>query len=497
MSRLRDMRRTGPCVTLLVVALLAGCTVGPDYRRPVLPAAAAYAPADRAAKQNPLDGAAQHLVSGLDIPGQWWTLFQSRALNALIEQSLQSNPDLQSAQAALRSARENVSAQQGAYYPAVLANVSSARQQDALGSIASPLSSGAALYSLHTAQVDVAYAPDLFGANRRQVESLMAQAQAQRFQLEAAYLSLTSNVVVAAVQEAALRGQITATQKIVDLEVEQLGLIRRQSDLGAVPGASVVAQEAVLAQAQAALPPLQEQLALQRNLLTALAGRFPGQGLPARFELASLHLPRAVPLSLPSQLVEQRPDIRIAEAQLHAASAQVGVAVADRLPQFTLTAGAGSIATTIGGLFTGNNAFWGVAAGVTQPIFEGGTLLHRKRATVAAYEQAAAQYRSTVILAFQNVADVLRALRGDTDTYTAALAVERSTARSLAIARRQMQAGDISRLALLSAEQVYRQAVISRVQASASRYTDTAALLQALGGGWWNRADAPGYSGRE
>lgn len=474
---------------MVVITSMAGCTLGPDYQRPSAPDVIRYTPEPLASKPAaaPADSEAPYFIQERDIPGQWWTLFQSRALNTLVEQAMQANPDVRTAQAALRVAQENVYAQQGAYSPSVTADFSSSRQKNA-GSIASPASSGATIFSLHTAQVNVSYVPDVFGGNRRQVESLLAQTESQRFQLEAVYLTLTSNVVVAAIQEASLRGQITATQKMIELETEQLGLIRRQSEFGAVPEANAVAQEAALAQTQAALPLLQKQLAQQRNLLAALAGRFPSQGLSEMFDLASLKLPRELPLSLPSKLVEQRPDIRSAEAQLHAASAQIGVAVANRLPQFTLTANDGSTATRIGDLVTSSNGFWGVAAGVTQSVFQGGTLLHRKRAAEAAYDQAAAQYRSTVITACQNVADTLRALQADAGIYEAAQAAERATARSLEIARRQLQIGDISYLAQLNAEQAYQQAAINLIQAQTNRYTDTAALFQALGGGWWNRA---------
>jgi len=341
---------------------------------------------------------------------------------------------------------------------------------------------------LHTAQLSVSYAPDVFGGIRRQVESAEALAEAQRFQLEATYLTLTSNVVAAAVQEAALRAQVAATQEIVKLETEQVDLMRRQLELGAIAESNLIAQRAVLAQAQATLAPLGKQLAQQRNLLTALAGSLPGDEVEQQFSFDDLKLPQEIPVSLPSKLVEQRPDVRAAEAQLHAASAQIGVATANMLPQFSINANIGSVATTLGSLFTGGSGFWAVAGNVAQPIFQGGALLHRKRAAEAAYDQAAAQYRSTVIGAFQNVADALRALQFDAIALKASLDAKLLAEDSLGIARRQLELGDISYLALLSAEQAYQQSVIALVQAQANRYADTAALFQALGGGWWNRA---------
>lgn len=483
--------RGWPIFVLCVAALCAGCAAGPDFVRPSAPAVNGYTPEalpERTASADIGGGEAQRFVQGLDLPGQWWTLFQSPALNALIERALRANPDLQSAQAALRMGRENALAQRGAFYPQAQGNFSLTRQK--VGeSISSPLNSDESIFNLHTAQVSVSYAPDVFGLNRRQVESLEAQAEAQRFQWEAAYLSLTTNVVAAAVQEASLRAQIAATQRIIGIETEQRDLIKRQLELGAVAEAALVAQEATLAQTQATLPPLQKQLAQQRNLLSALSGRYPSETGTEQFTLGALQLPTDLPVTLPSQLVQQRPDVRAAEAQLHAASAQVGVAIANMLPQFSLTANGGDMGTQIASLFSSANNFWTLAANVTQPIFQGGTLLHRKRAAQAAYDQAAAQYRGTVIQAFQNVADTLHALRYDAQGLEAAVAAEQASAKSLAIARRQLELGDISYLALLGSELAYQQVLLNRVQAQASRYADTAALFQALGGGWWNRSD--------
>jgi NodT family efflux transporter outer membrane factor (OMF) lipoprotein len=318
----------------------------------------------------------------------------------------------------------------------------------------------------------------------------MATAEFQRFQLEAAYLTLTSNVVAAAVQEASLRGQIAATEEIIKVETQSLGILRKQFELGQVAGADVAAVEATLAQAQATLPPLQKQLAVQRDLLTALIGRLPSQEPAEKFELASLQLPQELPVSLPSNLVEQRPDIQSAEAQLHAASALIGVAIAAQLPQFTLTGNAGTVANQIGQLFiTPGTAFWTVAGNVAQTIFDAGTLLHKKRAADAAFDEAAAMYRSTVITAFQNVADALHAIQSDADTLKAAVAAERAAFKSLEIARLQLQLGAIGYLGLLTAQNTYQIALIALVQAQAARYADTAALFQALGGGWWNRED--------
>jgi NodT family efflux transporter outer membrane factor (OMF) lipoprotein len=475
------------------VLVLANCAVGPDFQQPAAPDVTGYTPQPLAEQTSSADvkgGEAQRFVQGLDIPGQWWTLFHSEPLNALVEQALKNNPTLPAAEAALRQAWENVYAAEGAFFPTAVAGYSPSSNKTATGVTFTSASSGSPFFTLHTAQVVVTYAPDVFGGTRREVESVMATAEFQRFQLEAAYLTLTSNVVAAAVQEASLRGQISATEEIIKIETQSLGILRKQLELGQVAGADVAAVEATLAQAQATLSPLQKQLAVQRDLLTALIGRLPSQEPGEKFELASLQLPQDLPVSLPSKLVEQRPDIQSAEAQLHAASAQIGVAIAAQLPQFTLTANAGTVANQIGQLFiTPGTAFWTVAGNTAQTIFDAGTLLHKKRAADAAFDQAAAMYRSTVITAFQNVADALHAVQSDAETLKAAVAAERAAFKSLEIARRQLQLGAIGYLGLLTAQNTYQMALIALVQAQAARYADTAALFQALGGGWWNRQD--------
>jgi len=466
--------------------LVFGCAVGPDFHRPAPPAIDGYATHPVTATSsaaNVASGEEQRFVTGMDIPQQWWTLFKSPPLNALIKKSLKANPTIDSAKAALRQARENVYAQVGYYYPTVQAGFSASRTKDS-GTISPVLSSGQEPYNLRTAQVSVGFTPDVFGSNRRQVESLTAQADFQSFELEATYLTLTSNVVAAAIQEASLRSQISATLSIIKIEIEMLGQLRRQFELGYSAGLDVAAQEAALAQVQQTLPPLRNQLAQTRDLLAALAGCFPNKELEEKFEFAALSLPQKLPVSLPSRLVEQRPDVRAAEEQLHSASAQVGVAVAAMLPNITLSGNLGSTAIGIGQLFTPGTGFWSLAGNVAQTVFDGATLLHRKRAAEAGLDQAEAQYRSTVIAAFQNVADTLHALQSDADTMKAAAAFEQASRRSLDLTRRQFELGYVNYLSLLSAEQTWQQAVINLVQARANRFADTAALFMALGGGW-------------
>jgi NodT family efflux transporter outer membrane factor (OMF) lipoprotein len=498
----RSARRLSVSLTALAAVLMAGCTVGPDFQKPAAPAVDGYlaaSPATTAATADVAGGAAQHFRSGGDIPGDWWTLFHSAPLNALIERSLASNPDLKAAQAALSVARENTLAGRGSRYPSVSAGVSASREQDPPGALAPVPSTNAFLYNLFTPQVSVSYVPDVFGLNRRSNESLQAQEQAARFQMIAAQVTLSSNVVAAAVQQASLQAQIDATRELVGINQHMLKILRYQMSKGYVGRLDVAAQESQLAQTNASLPSLLKQLAQQRHLLAALTGQFPSQAAAESFDLARLELPQELPLSLPSQLVAQRPDVRQAEANLHAASAQIGVAAANRLPNIALTANVGSTALAIGQVFKSGTGFWNIGAAVTAPLFQGGALKHQERAARAAYVQAAEQYRSTVLTAFQNVADTLTALQQDADALQAAATATDAAKVTLDLSQRQWKDGYASYLSLLSAEQAWQQARISLVQAQADRYADTAALFQALGGGWWHRPElaAPDASAAE
>ena len=472
-----------PCAAALIATLLlAACTVGPNYRRPALATTAGYG---AAAAPPASDDTQPTLDAGADVPAQWWEVYHCAELDALVALALKHNSTIDAARAALRAAQEQVRAQRGASYPQVTGSLQPSRQQFA-NTLASPLANNEELYSLTTTQVAVSYSPDLFGGNRRAVESLQAQADQQRFELEAARLTLASNVVVAAIQDALLRAQIDQTHAIIDDNREALASFERQLKAGQVSTADLAAQQAALAQAQAALPPLEKSYRINRDLLAALVGRTPGEPVEVRFDLASLTLPEQLPISLPAQLVEHRPDVRIAEEQLHAASAQIGVAKAARLPNIELTATAGSAALALVPEFGSASDFWSLAATLTQPIYDGGTLLHRQRAAEAAYDQAAAQYQGTVVGAFQNTADALQAIWADGEALRTAEAADAATRRSLDIARRQLAAGQGTALAVLSAEQADHQSRLATLQARAGRYDDVAALFQALGGGWWN-----------
>ena len=482
-------------IAVLASLFIAGCAVGPNFKRPAAPEVSDYTVhpvTETVTSTNVAGGEAQHFTKGGDIAGDWWTLFHSKPLNELIELSLTNNPNLKAAQAALLVARENVVAQRGAYYPSIAAGFSANRskQSEVLAPIPNfPTVPEEFQYNLFTPQVSVSYVPDVFGLNRRTVESVKAQEQAVRFQMIATYTTLTANVVVTAIQEGAVRKQIDATRQLIEFNSNMVQILRYQYSKGYASRLDVVAQESQLAQITATLPPLIKQSAQLRDQLAVLAGRFPNQQPAEKFELSSLQLPEELPLSLPSQLVAQRPDVLQAEANLHAASAQIGIAIANRLPNITLSANAGSTALSIDKVFTSGTGFWGLGAAAAAPIFQGGTLLHRQRAAKAAYVQAAEQYRSTVLTAFQNVADTLAALEQDAEGLKAAAAAANDAQITLDLSQRQWKAGYISYLALLSAEQAERQAQISLVQAQANRYADTAALFQALGGGWWHRAD--------
>jgi NodT family efflux transporter outer membrane factor (OMF) lipoprotein len=478
-------------VTALTLLLIAGCAVGPNFKKPAAPDVTGYTAhplSATAATPNLSGGEAQHFTNGSDISADWWTLFHSTSLNSLIENSLANNHDLKAAQAALSVARENVLAQRGVYYPSVTGSFSATRQRQS-GQIAPALNSNAFLYNLFTPQVSVSYVPDVFGLNRRTVESLQAQEQEVRFQMVATYTTLTANVVVTAIQEASVQMQVDATRQLIGINSNMLQILQYQFGKGYASRLDVAAQESQLAQIAATLPPLLKQEAQLQDALAVLAGRFPNQAPADKFELSSLQLPQDLPVSLPSALVAQRPDVLQAEANLHDASAKIGIAIANRLPNIMLTANAGSSAAAMNQLFTSGTGFWGIGAAATAPIFQGGTLLHQERAAKAAYEEAAEQYRSTVLTAFQNVADTLTALEQDADALKAAADAAAAAKVTLDLAQRQLQDGYTGNLSLLNAEQAYQQALINLVQAQSNRYADTAALFQALGGGWWHRAD--------
>jgi NodT family efflux transporter outer membrane factor (OMF) lipoprotein len=481
--------RTSVLIVAFVINLLSsGCTLGPDFQRPATPNVKAYTNKQTALQITSASNATQTLTLGKDIPGLWWTLFRSPPLNALIEQGLKHSPDLQAAQAALIEAQENMTAKEGSLFPALDASFNRTRQKTSGALFGNP-GGGGSLFTLYNASVQVSYTLDVFGAIRRQIEGLSAQADYQRFQLEASFLTLAGNIVTTAIQEAALRDQITATEAMINAQARQLDVIKQQAELGGAAQTAVLAQQSALEQTRTNLPVLQKQLAQIRHQLSLLVGRFPNNEPTTQFHLSDLKLPEQLPLSLPAKLVERRPDVRAQESVLHAASAQIGVVTAGIFPDFTISANAGSIATKAGDLFIPGSYIWSAGANLLQPIFHGGEFTHKRRAAIAAYEQAAAQYKSTVLKAFQNVADTLKALEFDAAELSAQESAKQSAFDSLELTQAQFQIGSVGYLDLLNADRTYQQARIGHIKAQATRLADSAALLQALGGGWWNRAE--------
>ncbi len=486
-------------VPLVVAVSLAGCAVGPDYHQPPPPATAGYLPGLLPGATPEAENTRQSLVMGQDIAGDWWALFHSPELNSLIAAALAHNPNLAVAQDTLVEAGENLRAEQGAFVPSISAGFQAERERISSAEIANTGSVSTAQnaesvatippFSLYNASINLSYTLDVFGGVRRQVESLAAERDYERYELEAAYLSLTANIVTEAVTEASLKGQIDATNQIISIEQSELGILRQQVALGGVAMADVINQQATLASAQANLPPLESQLAQARNQLAVYVGALPADFHVDDFTLGALHLPDTLPVSLPSALVAQRPDIQAAAAQLHEATANVGIATANMLPQITLSADVGHEALEAAQLFTPQTLMWSLVAGITQPIFEGGTLNARRKSAIASMRATGAQYQATVLTAFQDVANALQALQFDAETLALDQLAAATAQRSLSVTQAQYRLGGQPFTAVLTAQTTYQNAVVARVKAEAARLADTAALFQALGGGWWHRDD--------
>ncbi len=478
-------------LSALMPILLLGCTVGPNYQAPAAPAASRFtetAPPAQTVAAATTGGQAQKLVQGRDIPADWWAAFQSPQLNTLVTRALAANPDLVAAQATLREAQANTQAEQGSLFPKLTASANGERQQESLA--AAGFGKGSKTFSTYNGTLGVSYTLDAFGGIRRQVEQLGAQAEYARFELEAARLTLTANVVAAAIKMASLQAQIATTQDIIRTYSDALSLTQQRFALGGVSRVDVLQQQALRDAEAANLPGLQKQLAQQRNQLAIYLGSRPSDADLPTLELTTLTLPPDVPVSLPSRLVEQRPDIQAYGALLHAATANVGIATANMLPQISLTGSYGRAGGAGSNLFSPEGIIWSLAAGLTQPIFDGGTLRAKRRAAQEAMGVAAAQYSSTVNVAFQNVADALVAIERDAETLQAILQSEQTAAASLAVAQAQYRAGGGTYLNVLTAQQSEQSARLNLVAAQAARFTDTVTLFQALGGGWWNRTDA-------
>ena len=480
------MMRPTRWLLLASMSALAGCAVGPNFQAPAPPTTTAYSPQAQPpyidSVPSVIGGQSQHIAPETTAPVEWWKGFGSPALNAMVDEALKANPDLKSSEAALRQAKALMRAQAGAQLPTLDGSYQAQRAKNS-DAIAPLLSDNSELYSLHTAQLTVGYTLDVFGGLRRQTEAAAAQADQARFQYEAARLSLIANVVAAAFQSAALTRQIEAAQMNAKDIAQTLELMRKQLRAGEIGVANLAAQEALLAQANQALPPLVKSLNAQQSALAVLLGREAGQGAPAPLDLGALTLPAELPLTTPAVLVARRPDVAAAEANLHAASANVGVAIAARLPNITLNATYGGAAQQLNQILNSGNNLWTLTGGVTQPIFEGGQLKEKQKAAEAALDQAKAQYRSTVLGALKNVADSLDALVRDAETLKAAEAAEVASCQSLTFAQKSRALGEGAAQDVLLAEEAVAQARSTLAIASAARFSDTAALYQALGDG--------------
>jgi len=478
-------------IALLVFmgASIAGCAVGPDFKAPDTPSTSRYTekrlPAKTVSTTGAKAGNAQYFQAGRDVPAQWWTLFHSPALNALIRQGLKNSPTVEASQAAIRQAQENLNAAVASgLFPNASAALSASRERASESGFG--VDSGS-VFNLYNASVNVSYTLDLFGGARRYREGLRAQIDYSRFQLEAAYLTLSANIVTTAVNEASLRAQIRATEELIRSQEHQLSIVQKQFELGGVSQTDVLALRTQFAQTRATLPPLQKSLGQYRHSLAALIGTVPSEVRLPAFHLEDLKLPSELPISLPSRLVRQRPDVRASEALLHAASAQIGVAVANRLPQITLNGSYGSSTTESRDLFGPNSSIWSVGGALAQTLFDAGALHAKQRAAIAAYDEAAAEYKKTVLYAFQNVADALHAIQMDAQALKTQAEAEKVAHAAFSLVQQQYSLGAVSYLDRLDAERQYEETRIARIQAQAARYADTAALFQALGGGWWNR----------
>jgi NodT family efflux transporter outer membrane factor (OMF) lipoprotein len=486
----RSMHKTPPALAAALLTSLAGCAVGPDFRTPDADQAERYTaealPATTVA--TPVAGGeAQTLVSGAKIPAHWWALFGSELIAERIKQAFARSPTLVSAQAALRQAQENVRAANGGLWPSFDLNGQASRQKVNAASLGAGIGSGGSsyIYNLYGASVGVAYTLDIFGGVRRSVEAQRALADYQSYQYDATYLTLAANVVTTSVREASLQTQVAATEDIIRSLEEQQRITEKQYELGAVAMTDVLSTRTQLETTRASLPQLRQQLVQTRNQLAVYLGVLPAEQDGATLDLAALTLPQQIPLSVPSELAQQRPDVRAAEAQLHQASANIGVATANQFPSLTITGNYGTQATKGGDLFDASTEAWSIAGGLTAPLFHGGELRARKRAAVAAYDQAAADYRQTVLQAFAEVANSLHALGNDAQALQSRYSALQSAEQNLDLVQQSYRAGAVGYLNVLDAQRQQQQAKIDFITAQAARYTDTAALFQALGGGWW------------
>lgn len=478
--------KRGRAAAILTVGLLAGCTVGPDFRPPAAPSLKKYETADEA---EPAAESAIGISTAASLPSDWWRLFNSAALDDAVRQGLQASPTIAAADASLKQARDELRSGEGIFYPQIGAATSVARQQPSRD--ASPAHAGEGTYNLFALSAGVSYVLDVFGGERRTVEALGAQADYQQNASRAASLTLAADIADTVIAMAGYRAEIAATTQTVASEQSMVHLAHAQAVAGTGSYAAELALQAQLQETEADLPALQQQLSKAQHLLAVLEGHPPADPEPSMPGLDEISLPRVLPLSLPAQLVRQRPDILQAEAALHAASAEIGVQTAAMLPSITLSGEAGYGATSASALFSGASGLWSVGAGITEPIFNGGAPWYRRQAAKDAYAAADAGYRQTVLVAFQQVADLLRGIAHDQTTLSARDRALATSRRAWALAEANYRSGLSNYSDLLLADNQLREAEIAQTQARVGQYQDAVALFASLGGGWWNTPSSP------
>lgn len=474
-------------ILLGILLVLGGCAVGPNFIRPKPPTAKSYTFEKEPTLTVKAGGVAQKFERGGKLASDWWRLFGSKKLATVVQLAILENPTLKAAQDSLRQSKETLRAGYGIFYPKISADFIPEQQ------LFSPLTFGPVLesipsesFSLYTLQASVGYVLDVWGGERRTIEGLRAQTNAQMYNTLGTYLTLTGNVVNAIVAEAAYSAQIETTRKNIRIFEEQARITALQVKAGTVPYANLVAVQTQVEAARATLPPLNQQLAHTRHLIATLMDQAPGNSAPPRVTLAELTLPKDIPVSLPSQIVRQRPDVLMAEEELHYASAQIGVATAALLPNFTLNADVGWNNTTLPALFVPNSNFWLYGAEIATPVFQGPTLWYQRKAAIQAYQQALENYRQTVLTALAQVADALDAVKHDALTLKAQSEELDAASETLHLIQVSYTAGTANYLQVLMADNQYQQAYLGFVSAEGQRLQDTAALFVALGGGWWN-----------
>lgn len=477
-------RRVGPVTVGILASVVAGCAVGPRFVHPAAPAVTHYTNGRDPTQTASAQGTSQRLNVGERVAADWWHVFNSAQLDAIVKAALANSPGLLAARASLQQSENSLRSGYGIFYPNVDADAAATRERY------SPVRAGSgappAIFNLFTLSASVSYALDVFGGQRRAVEALGAAVDVQRANEEGVYVTLLANIVNTVVAEAAYRAEIDATQELIGLQREQVRLAQVQVAAGTAAYSNVLSLESQLATYEATIPLLQQKLSQSDDLLAALSGRVPAEWAPPEVRLSDLTLPGDLPVSLPSDLVRQRPDILAAEAVAHAASANIGVTTAALLPSINLSGNYSANGVTRQALFDANGRAWSVGGDISAPLFSGGTLWFRRKAAINGYEEAMASYRATVLSAFAQVADTLRALDHDAAALRAQDEALQTSKEALRLVTINYQSGLSTYLDVLSADAQYHQALVNELQSTAVRYQDTVALYVALGGGWWN-----------